>query len=72
MDALYDPHLYMTVKARVVVSPPGDIPYREVETEQKLERVYDLRLYRIDDLEDLLDELKSAMESWIERHPPRT
>ena len=70
MPQLYDPHLYMTLKARVVVPPPGGLPYREVDAEQKLERVYNLRLYTVDEMADLLEELKGSMESWIERHPP--
>lgn len=68
MPQLYDPHIHLILKGNIVVDPPSQIA--EEEAEQVIQRVFNLGLYRIDEMEELLDELKDRLENWVGNHPP--
>lgn len=68
MSRYVDPHLDLEIHGLAAVSTQGPPP--EVARQQHLRASYDLGLYTVEELTDLLEELGATVTEWVGVHPP--
>jgi hypothetical protein len=68
MPRYVNPHLDFYIRADSIVAE-GQVPPEEPSM-QELRRVYNLGLYTVEELEELLDEIASTLAEWVGNHPP--